>query len=65
MDDLTIKKVNDVMCRTLNDLIRIADEGNYDRDSFMESVADMFGTMVSVSTFENYKLTEVIEYYEE
>lgn len=56
MDDRTIEKVSEVMCVALSDLIRIADEGNYDRDSFMTYVAHLFDTMVSVSTFENYKV---------
>lgn len=56
MDDQTREKVSDVMRRFLNDLIRIADEGDYDRDSFVAANAHMFVTMVDISTFENFKI---------
>lgn len=56
MDDRTREKVSDVMVGFLTDLIRLADEGNYDRDSFVTAVAHMFATMVNISTFENFKI---------
>ena len=56
MDNQTIEKVSNVMCEFLNDIIRIADEGNYDRDSFVASVANVFVNMADVSTFKNFKV---------
>lgn len=56
MDDQTREKVSDVMCGFLNDLIRIADEGNYDRDSFVVTIAHMFKKMADISTFGNFKI---------
>ena len=44
------------MCEFLNDIIRIADEGNYDRDSFVVSVANVFVNMADISTFKNFKV---------
>lgn len=37
------------------ELIRIADTYNYDRDSLIKYVADLFSTMAEVATFENWK----------
>lgn len=55
MDELTREKVNEVMCDFLNAIICIADEGDYDRDSFVTEIADVFAMMVEISTFENFK----------
>lgn len=56
MDERTREKVSEVMCDFLNAIIRIADEGDYDRDSFVTAIAHMFATMVDISTFENFKI---------
>lgn len=55
MDERTREKVSEAMCDFLNAIICIADEGNYDRDSFVKAIPDMFATMVEISTFENFK----------
>lgn len=55
MDELTREKVSEVMCDFLNAIICIADEGDYDRDSFVTAIADMFAALVKISTFENFK----------
>lgn len=36
------------------EVIRIADKFNYDRDSLIEYVANLFSTMAEIATFENY-----------
>ena len=55
MDKLTSEKVSEVMCDFLKAIICIADEGDYDRDSFVKATADMFATLVKIGTFENFK----------
>lgn len=55
MDEMTRKKVSKAMCNFMNAIIRIADEGDYDRDSFVTAIANMFAMMVEISTFENFK----------
>lgn len=37
------------------EIVRIADTYNYDRDSLIKYVANMFCTMAEVATFENWK----------
>ena len=37
------------------ELVRIADKYNYDRDSLMKYVANLFLTMAEVATIENWK----------
>lgn len=37
------------------EIIRIADIYNYDRDSLIKYVADLFFTMAEVATFKNWK----------
>lgn len=37
------------------EIIRIADTYNYDRDSLVKYVADMFSTMAEIATFKNWK----------
>ena len=41
------------------ELVRIADTYNYDRDSLIKYVADLFSTMAEVATFENYNISPV------
>ena len=55
MDERTREKVSEVMRDFLNAIICIADEGGYDRNSFVTAIADMFAMMVEISTFENFK----------
>lgn len=40
-------------------LVRIADTYNYDRNSLIKYVADLFSTMAEVATFENYNISPV------
>jgi len=37
------------------ELVRIADTYNYDRNSLIKHVADLFSTMAEVASFENWK----------
>lgn len=55
MDDKTRDKLSEAIVKFLNDLIHIADEENYDRDSFVKASADMFQTMAAISTFRDFK----------
>ena len=36
-------------------VVRIADKFNYDRDSLMKYVANLFSTMAEFASFENWK----------
>lgn len=58
MDERTREKVREAMCDFVNAIIRIADDGDYDRDSFVTAIANMFAMMVEISTFENFKTAE-------
>ena len=37
------------------EVVRIADKFNYDRDSLMKYVANLFSTMAEFASFENWK----------
>lgn len=37
------------------EVVRIADKFNYDRDSLMKYVANLFSTMAEIATIENWK----------
>ncbi len=41
--------------KVVPEVIRIADKFNYDRDSLMKYVANLFSTMAEVASFENWK----------
>ena len=56
MDERTKGKLIRAIQSFLHDLLRIADEENYDRDSFVKASADLFETMAEVSTFEHFQL---------
>lgn len=58
MDERTREKVHEAMCDFVNAIIRIADDGDYDRDSFVTEIANMFAMMAEISTFENFKTAE-------
>lgn len=55
MDERTKEKLADAVKKFLHDLIRIADEGYYDRDSFVRASADMLAMMAEVSIFQNFE----------
>lgn len=38
------------------ELVRIADNYNYDRNSLIKYVANLFSTMAEVASFENWKV---------
>jgi hypothetical protein len=42
MDETSRDKLSGAMCDFLSDVIHIADEGNYERDSFVKASAEMF-----------------------
>lgn len=54
MDERAINKVTNAMVELLDNLIRIADEENYDRSSFVRAIAEMFYLMTEISTFKEY-----------
>ncbi len=58
MDETSRNKFSGAMCDFLSDVIRIADEGNYERDSFIKASAEMFKIMTEISTFENFKVED-------
>lgn len=58
MDETSRGKLSDTMGDSLNDVIRIADEGGYERDSFVQAVAEMFKMMTEISTFNNFKVSD-------
>ena len=58
MDERTKEKLNGAIQSFLHDLLRIADEENYDRDSFVKGSADMFALMAEISTFKYFKLED-------
>lgn len=41
--------------KVVPEIIRIADKFNYDRDSLVKYVANLFSTMAEFATFENWK----------
>lgn len=65
MDDKTRDKLSEAIVKFLNDLIHIADEENYDRDSFVKASADMFQTMATISTFRAFKAKMTTSMFEE
>lgn len=58
MDETSRDKLSGAMCAFLSDAIRIADEGNYERDSFVKASAEMFKMITEISTFENFKIKD-------
>lgn len=65
MDDKTRDKLSEASVKFLNDLIHIADEENYDRDSFVKASADMFQTMATIRTFRAFKAKMTTSMFEE
>lgn len=54
MDERTKEKLSVAVHNFIQNLIRIADEENYDRDSFVKASAEMFAMMAEVCTFEEF-----------
>ena len=54
MDNQTREKLTVATIDYTNRLCRIADEENYDRDSFIRAAVDMLDWMAEISTFEHY-----------
>ena len=54
MDERTRMKLTAATVDYINRLIRIADEENYDRDSFIKAATDMLGVMAEISTFGHF-----------
>ena len=44
--------------KVVPEVIRIADKFNYDRDSLVKYVANLFSTMAEIATFENYTVSD-------
>lgn len=65
MDEKTRDKLSEASDKFLNDLIHIADEENYDRDSFVKASAAMFKTMATISTFRAFKAKMTTSMFEE
>lgn len=54
MDEKTRNKLTAVSVDYIKRLCRIADEENYDRDSFIRAAVDMLDCMAEISTFEHF-----------
>lgn len=51
-----LEEVANLISRTvIPELVRIADTYNYDRNSLIKYVADLFSAMAEVASFENWK----------
>jgi len=51
-----LEEVANLISRTIvPEVVRIADKYNYDRDSLIKYVANLFSTMAEVASFENWK----------
>lgn len=55
MDERTREKLVECLHGFVCDLIKIADEENYDRDNFIQAIAQMFSVMAEIGTFQNYQ----------
>lgn len=56
LDKEELEEVANLISRTvIPELVRIADTYNYDRNSLIKYVADLFSAMADVATFENWK----------
>lgn len=53
--------LNEIIKKTLNSLIAVADKHNIDRDSFIKYFCAVFSTMAEVSTFVDYKKAASLE----
>lgn len=53
MDERSTERVATAITSFLGSLVAIADEGNYDRDSFIKASMDMLQFMIEVCTFKN------------
>lgn len=51
-----LEEVTNLISRiVIPEVVRIADKFNYDRDSLIKYVANLFSTMAEVASFENWK----------
>lgn len=55
LNEIELDDLNRVITNTLNSLIDVADKHNIDRNSFIQYFSALFGKMVELCTFENYK----------
>lgn len=55
MDERSTECVSSAIISFLDSLVAIADEGNYDRDSFIKASVDMLQFMLEVCTFNNHE----------
>ena len=55
LTDKEFKDFNEIVSKTIDELVMCADKHNIDRDSFVKYFAVIFGTMAEISTFCNYK----------
>jgi hypothetical protein len=54
-----LKEINNLISnKIIPELVRIADKYNYDRDSLIKFVANIFLNMAELSTFENFNRAE-------
>lgn len=56
MDNRIGEKLNGAICNFIRELIQIADEENYDRDSFVRAIADLFSGIAEISTFQEFQI---------
>ena len=64
MDYETAKECSDLLSKiqimTLENVIKIADKYNINRDELLKKFATMFGVMVELGTFKEYEIKEDI-----
>lgn len=55
LTDKELKDFNEIVSKTINELVMCADKHNIDRDSFIKYFAGIFGAMAEITTFSKYK----------
>lgn len=58
MDKRTKSKISNAVCDFIKEIVLIADEENYDRDSLIKEAVDMLGVMVEISTFKHFDVDQ-------
>lgn len=61
MDVKTTEKLNDATVGFVKTVMRIADEGGYDRDNFLRAVAGMIAALADVATLKDFRFEDAKE----
>lgn len=54
--DAFVEDLSDIVTGLIHDLVSLADKHNADRDNVVQFCAELFSTMVQVSTFQNFNV---------